>query len=61
MLNNLNKVIIVFILLNIILYCIKKYSYKLHYYYNQLSSHIINVDCYNYNFILSKNCNLKLK
>lgn len=56
MLNNINNIIIVFILLNIILFCINKYFNKLHYYYNQLFSYIIYIDYYKDRYILSKKC-----
>jgi len=61
MLNNFNKVIIVFIILNIILFCIKNYFNKLHYYFNQLFNNLITIECYtnsnnNDYFILSKKC-----
>jgi len=61
MLNNFIEIILVFILLNIILYCIKHYFNKLLYFYNQLFNNIINIEYYTNNnnknyFIFSKKC-----
>jgi len=56
MLNNFNKVLLVWILLNIILFCIKLIFNKLNNFYNQLSSQIINYYINNNRLILYKIC-----
>jgi hypothetical protein len=61
MLNNVNNIILVFIIINILLFIYKNSFYKLHYYYNLFFKNFITIDCYtnsnnNDYFILSKNC-----